>query len=207
MKMPNIQEIKDKVSNVKVPQKLKEDLSFAGNTALFLASPPVYAAKKGFTSQPNENWYEKSRRATFNFIGTGILCILGSGITDDMFTRFGRDRTVENSEIRVTYEFGSLLFSQRWNWEVKDDSLMRKALLPFERILNQKNTYGKSNQRTEFEGKIKRNGLDFIVEGYMPVTTNVTDISTADLSKYTYKMYLGRPTQNNIDLLYGLDKK
>jgi len=207
MKMPTIQEIKDKLPSVKVPQKLKEDLSFAGNTVIFLASPPAYFAKKGFTSKQNENWYEKSRRATLNFLGAGIVCMIGSGVVDSILTKYGSDITVKNSEQIVAYDFGNLTFSEKWNLSVKDDSLKSKAFLPFERLLNLRDTYSRTNGRTAFEGTIKRNGLDYLVEGNMPLTTNVTAISVADLSKYTDRIHLGQVTRDKVDLLYGLDKK
>jgi len=182
MKMPTLQEVKDKLSSVSLPKKLGEDLSSLGNVALFIASPPVYYGKKAFTEKINQDdWYSKSRRAIISLALPAALCFIGSCIFDENVVE---DNISRKNKQEVTYDFGKVTYEQYHNHEVKNNSHLLKMFLPFERPFLP-GTYGTKDQWTSFRGKMKKDGLEFTIEGNLPSTTNFTAITKEDLYRYT----------------------
>lgn len=184
--MPTLQEVKDKLHNVKLPSvklpaELKIDASFIGNTALFFASPPAYFAKKTFNNKDNKNWYVKSRNAIGSAILAGLFTYVVSDLAEDNYTAF---KHVKRDRQEVVYDTGKVVYTQKNDFEVKNNSMLLKMFLPFERPFI-KGTYGVKDRWTSFEGKFKRDGLEFRIEGNMPSTTNVTAITKEDLYRYT----------------------
>jgi len=198
-----------KFSLPKMPEGLRKDLSTFARSVVFVASPPAYFGMKSYNSKPNENWYEKSKRATLSVIGSGLVCLLGSGLCDNAVKNVGENSTIKGSEQRVNYDFGNITFSQKCNVATKETPLFMKTFMPIARVMYNHGHYAyeTSKKWTSFEGTVTRDGINYKVEGTMPLTTNVTAITARDLSKHTETISLLCPTRKNIEQVYGLDKK
>lgn len=184
MKIPTLKEIKDKLPKVSLPKPLKEDLSSLGDTVLFIASPPLYYGKKAFNKKFNEDsWYAKSRRATLSVVCSGIVCAMGSWVFDKVAI-LELDDHISYDRQEISYDFGKITYTQSHDHEVKNDSILLKGFLPFERPFFTGN-YGVKDKWTEFKGNFNRQGLEFKIEGYLPMTTNFTNITAEKLYRNT----------------------
>lgn len=199
MKIPTLKELKNKLPAVKLPTELKKDLSLLGNAALFIASPPAYYGKKAFNSKPNENWYEKSRRAAYSTIISAGLCCIGSYFFDWKITSKSSD--AEEKQI-VIYDSGRITYVQSRDFEVKNKSNFQRSFLPLERLFS-KETYSVKDRWTSFKGTMKRDGLDFEVEGTLPITTNFTAIMKEELYRHTRHTRIEN-TSNSAKYAFGI---
>lgn len=170
--------VKDKLPTL--PETLKKDLSWVGNTVLFFASPPAHYAKRGFNSMPHESWYDRSKHAVFGALVASVVSLIGSNVFDNLVIE---DNVHTKDKQEVAYDSGRVRFAQSFDLEVKNNSRLLKMFLPFERpFLN--GTYGIKDRWTAFVGNFNREGLEFTIEGNLPMTTNLTKVTTQDLYKH-----------------------
>lgn len=190
------------LKRIQMPTSMKKDIDVwgnffteLGNLALGILCPLVYAAKTSLVNPKNSDWYLKTRSALLRSAITGAACLTLSYFGDSFMTNL--EKNIRSSN-QVQLEQGILNYAEVWKRTIEDDSILKRTLFPIIRAYTP-NTYGWKESHTVFSGHLKKEGLEFQVQGAFPDVRDPSGLTLEDLKGYITNIHLEK--DNALDYL------